>query len=293
MDNVIINRRTLPRAAAELLPRELLWEIEQAPLGFAVEEIRVKASRRIWVCGEGKNAMLHVSANEDELEEILLRACGGSLYACAESIKNGFVSAREGVRVGVCGDWTVGGVRKISSLAIRIPHRINADASEFRAVLEGFGYARGLLLFSPPLGGKTSMLREIARELSSGDEPKRVVVVDTRGELGFSLDGESLCLDILSGYPRRVGIEIAARTLGAQVVVCDEIGAGESEAICELHGGGVPLVASAHAADLADLLSRRGIAELHRAGVFGGYVELSRHADPPYKIHMRGESLDN
>ncbi len=292
MDNVIINRRALPRAAAELLPRELLWEIEQAALGFAVEEIRIKSSRRIWVCGEEKNAMLDVSASEGELEEMLLRACGGSLYACAESIKNGFVSARDGVRVGVCGDWTVGGVRNISSLVIRIPHRINADASGFRAALEGFGYARGLLLFSPPLGGKTSMLREIARELSSGDDPKRVVVVDTRGELGFSLDGDSLCLDILSGYPRRAGIEIAARTLGAQVVICDEIGAGESEAICELHGGGVPLVASAHAADLADLLSRRGIAELHRAGVFGGYAELSRGTDPPYKIHMREECLD-
>ena len=292
MDNVIINRRTLPHAVAELLPHELLWKIEQTSLGFAVEEIRIKSLRRIWVCGEGQNAMLDVAASEDELEEILLRACGGSLYACAESIKNGFVSAHDGVRVGVCGNWTIGGVRNISSLAIRIPHRINADASEFRSVLEGFGYTRGLLLFSPPLGGKTSMLREIARELSSGDNPKRVVVVDTRGELGFSLDGDSLCLDILSGYPRRAGIEIAARTLGAQVVVCDEIGAGESEAICELHGGGVPLVASAHAADLADLLSRRGIAELHRAGVFGGYVELSRGSDPPYKIHMRGECRD-
>ena len=136
------------------------------------------------------------------------------------------------------------------------------------------------------------MLREIARELSSGEKPMRVVVVDTRKELGYSLDCDGLCLDILSGYPRRIGIEIASRTLGAQIVICDEIGAGESDAICELHGGGVPLVASAHAADLSDLLSKRGISELHRAGVFGGYVELTRNTDPPYKIHTREEFLD-
>jgi stage III sporulation protein AA len=144
--------------------------------------------------------------------------------------------------------------------------------------------SRGLLLFSPPLGGKTSLLREIARELSSGARPLRVVVVDSRGELAFSLDGSSLCLDVLSGYPKKEGIEIAARTLGAQVVICDEIGAGESDAVCELHGGGVPLIASAHAAGLSDLLCRRGIAELHRARVFGGYMRVTR-GSPPYVFY--------
>ena len=56
-----------------------------------------------------------------------------------------------------------------------------------------------------------------------------------------------------------------------------------------LHGGGVPLIASAHAADLSDLLLRRGIAELHRAGVFGAYVEVDRSREPPYLIHSREE----
>ena len=274
------------------MPPNILWEIERAHVGFVIEEIRIKLARRIWVCGDGQNAILDISPSSGELEEILFRACGGSLYAYSESIKNGFIPASCGIRIGVCGEWTAGGVRNISSLVIRIPHRISCDVSAIRTTLEGFGYTRGLLLFSPPLGGKTSMLREIARELSSGENPMRVVVVDTREELGFSLDGGELCLDILSGYPKKTGIEIAARTLGAQVVICDEIGAGESEAICELHGGGVPLIASAHAADLSDLLSKRGISELHRAGVFGGYVELTRETDPPCKIYRREDCLD-
>ena len=292
MDNVIINRQLLPREVAELFPPHILWEIERASTGLVIEEIRIKLARRIWVCGEGRNVILDVSPSASELEEILLRACGGSLYAYSESIKNGFIPASCGIRIGVCGEWTVGGVRKISSLVIRIPHRISCDVRAIRSALEGFGYSRGLLLFSPPLGGKTSMLREIARELSSGENPMRVVVVDTREELGYSLDSDRLCIDILSGYPKKAGIEIASRTLGAQIVICDEIGAGESDAICELHGGGVPLIASAHAADLSDLLSKKGISQLHRAGVFGGYVELLRHAEPPYKIHRREDCLD-
>ncbi len=289
MDNVIINRRILPQAVERLLPERLLRAVENADTDFVPEELRIRAERRIWVCGGGKNLMLDESSSAEEVEEVLMRACGGSLYSVAESIKQGFVFAGEGVRVGVCGEWTSGGVRSISSLAIRIPHRISVDVSPLRRAVDGFCDGRGLLLYSPPLGGKTSLLREIARGFSSGARPMRVVVVDTRGELGFSLDSRELCLDLLSGYPRRVGIEIAARTLGAQLVVCDEIGSGDSEAIIELHGGGVPLIASAHAADLSDLLLRRGIAELHRAGVFGAYVEVDRSREPPYLIHSREE----
>ena len=290
MKNVIIERRALHESVARLLPKELLWAVEGSEIA-AVEEIRIRSNRRIWVCGGGRNLELDVTVSADMLEEILVRACGGSLYSSQESIKRGYVFAGEGVRVGVCGEWTSGGIRNITSLAIRVPHRVKIDARCVRQLLEGFGMSRGLLVFSPPLGGKTSFLREAARELASGDRPLRVVVVDTRGELGYSLDGE-LCLDLLSGYPRKEGIEIAARTLGAQTVVCDEIGAGESEAICELHGGGVPLIASAHASSLSDLLSRRGIDSLHRAGVFGAYIELTRGQEPPFKCHFWEDCRD-
>lgn len=290
MKNVIIERRVLPQSVAALLPQELLWAIETSEIS-AVEEIRIRSGRRIWVCGGGRNIALDASVSGDVLEEILVRACGGSLYSASESIKRGYVFAGDGVRVGVGGEWTAGGIRNITSLAIRVPRRVKIDVRCVRQLLEGFGMSRGLLVFSPPLGGKTSFLREAARELASGDRPLRVVVVDTRGELEYSLDGE-LCLDVLSRYPRKEGIEIASRTLGAQVVVCDEIGAGEAEAICELHGGGVPLIASAHAASLTDLLSRRGIDTLHRAGVFGAYLELARGQEPPFKCYFSEDCRD-
>ena len=292
MESVIIGGTRIPRAVEKLLPSELILAVESSGFDASVEEIRIRAGRRLWICGEGKNMMLAESVNAEALEEVLIRACGGSLYSCADSIKRGYVTTKEGVRVGVSGEWTAGGVRNIESLAIRIPRRLHIDASGVRGLLESFGMSAGLLLFSPPLGGKTSFLREIARELSSGRYPLRAVVVDTRGELGFSLDSSELCLDILHGYPKKEGIEIAARTLGAQVVICDEIGAGETDAICELHGGGVPLIASAHAAGLSDLLSRHGIDRLHRAGVFGGYLEMLRSMSPPYRFYSRKEADD-
>lgn len=290
MDNIIINRKSLPKTVAALFPSDILFAIEAAELGAPIEEIRLKRGRAIWVSGGGKNLMLDYILTSGELEDILLRACGGSLYACAESMKRGFVAAGDGIRVGVCGQWTEGGVRNVTSLAIRIPRRINIDASGVRKLLDEFKMCRGLLVFSPPLGGKTSFLRETARALASGADPLRVVVVDSGGELDFSLDSRALCIDILSRYPRREGLEIASRTLGAQVVICDEIGAGEADAIRELHGGGVPLIASAHASDISDLLTKKGISELHACKVFGGYLELSRSLSPPYRFYSWEEA---
>ena len=290
MENIIFDRRPLPRAVAALLPSDLLCAIELSGLSF-VEEIRIRRDRRVWVSEGERNVALDFSVSRETLEEILINACGGSLYSAEESIKNGYVSFEGGLRVGVCGEWSEGGVRNVESLVVRIPRRVSLDVSFVRGLLDSFSMSRGLLVFSKPLGGKTHFLRETARELASGKRAMRVVAVDSRDELGYSLEGE-LCLCLLSKYPKKQGIEIASRTLGAQVVICDEIGAGESDAICELHGGGVPLIASAHAADISDLLSKKGIRELHRAGVFGAYIQLMRGCEPWYRCFLWEDSLD-
>ena len=108
----------------------------------------------------------------------------------------------------------------------------------------------------------------------------RVAVVDSRGELGFSLDAPSLLVDLLSGYPRGVGLSIATRSLAAQLIVSDEIGdLEEAREILAAHTCGVPMLATAHGGALGELLARPGIRLLHEAGVFGAYVRLSRAPD--------------
>ena len=131
------------------------------------------------------------------------------------------------------------------------------------------------------------MLRNLARTLASGDSPLRVVVVDTRGELSAGLSGRGLCVDSLSGYPHREGIEIASRSMGAEVIVCDEIcGEDEARVIVEAGSGGVPLLASAHAFDLAGLFCRADMTKLHRAGAFLAYVGVDRHRQDPFFVTL-------
>ena len=138
---------------------------------------------------------------------------------------------------------------------------------------------RGVLVFSPPGQGKTTLLREVSATLSTGADALRVVVIDSRGELGIFLDDERMSVDVLTGDPRALGIEIAARTMNAQLVVCDEIGGvREAEAIIAAQNCGVPLLATAHANSLEGLLRRTPMRMLHEAGVFGAYVGIQRRA---------------
>ena len=292
---IVCGTPPLPSSVERVLPKSIREEV-WAKATATVEELRLKSGRRSWMLCNGKNIILDAVLDRASIETILMNVCGGSLYAHAEHIREGFITLSGGIRVGVAGCAAVEngklvGVRDISSLCFRIPTDIRVDVSSLEALVRGSGGVRGLLLYSPPGGGKTTALRCLARTLSSGEKPMRVVIVDTRGELSAGLSGRGLCLDILSGYPRREGIEIAARSMGAEIVICDEIcGEDEARIIMETGAGGVPLLASAHAADLEGLLSRSDMKCLHRAGVFCAYVRVDRHCTSPFDIVARGDA---
>ena len=248
-----------------------------------VEEIRLRAGRSVSLTVRGGNCMLPITLDRGELWSMLVRMCGGSLYAYSHQINQGFLTLPGGVRVGVAGHASVEngcviGVRDVTGLCIRIPHRHMRCGQEICDLLRSFSMTRGVLIYAPPGVGKTTLLRGVAAELAGGTPPLRTVVIDTRGELAFDADGTSLCLDVLSGYPRPLGVEIAARTLNAQVMICDEIGdLDEAAALSSAQNCGVPLVATAHASSVGELLRRSGLRLLHCAGVFGAYVGIRRN----------------
>ena len=283
----------VPTAVLSVLPYRLLREIGGVWGGRRIEEIRLRRMRRVSLTLSGENLMLSTVLDGGEIDSILANMCDRSLYAFSDTISRGYISLADGVRVGVsgraaCEGERVIGVHEISSLVIRIPHPPRNCGEPICALLREFKLSRGVLIYAPPGVGKTTLLRGVIARLASGESPLRTAVVDTRGELSFSVAGEELCLDVLSGYPRRLGIEIATRTLSAQVIVCDEIGDYEEAiALVGSHNCGVPLIATAHASSVEELLSRTGLRLLHEARIFGAYVGISRsgNMDFSYDVH--------
>ena len=275
----------LPSFLLSALPYRLVDEISARWGGERIEEIRLRRDRQASLTLPRGNLMLDTVTDGTAIDATLTGMCSGSLYAYSDTINQGYISLPNGVRVGVCGKATCEGerligVREVTSLVIRIPHRARAVGAPIRELLHEFDYSRGVLIYSPPGVGKTTLLRGVITLLASGEggyAPIRTAVVDTRGELTFSNGGKGLCLDVLSGYPRALG---------------DEIGDyAEAMALVSSHNCGVPLIASTHASSVDELLRRTGIMLLHEARVFGAYVGIKRSGgmDFCYDVHLRDE----
>jgi stage III sporulation protein AA len=209
----------------------------------------------------GKNLPIAWRGDSETLGGLLTAFCRGSVYAYRDTLCQGFVPLPGGARLGVTGravteGETLRSVGAVTALCLRLPHRVHGAADEALGAWEAAGRNVGMLICAPPAGGKTTLLRDLIASISCGTRAMRVAVVDTRGELCPDEEGE--LVDVLDGYPRAQGMEIALRVLSPQVIVCDEIGEGEVECIEGIAHSGVPLIASVHA-ESPEELERRAV----------------------------------
>ena len=277
----------------EMLPPRIARAVSRSAIscGGAVSEIRLRRKAAASVTVGGRNLVLPVSATDAEIASALRALCDRSLYAKSATICDGFIASRRGVRVGVCGRAVVRGgeivsVAEISSLNIRLPRRVIGCADRLWELMKKQGFRRGVLVWSAPGVGKTTLLRELGARLSTGSDALRTAIVDSRAEL--ALDGGAGIADVLSLYPRSKGIEIAKRTLTPQIIICDEI-AGEDDvsALLEAHRAGITVCASAHASSYAALMASPHMALLRESGVFGTYYGLLAQRPGGYETLVR------
>ncbi len=219
-----------------------------------------------------------------------------SLYAFEEEIKRGFITIPGGNRVGLAGQVIMQGneiktIKDFSSVCFRIAREIKNCAQPLMSHICPYsnGMVMNTMVISPPRCGKTTVLRDIARILSSGSymsSPRNVVVVDERSELAGSYRGVPQLdvgprTDVLDACPKAQGIVMAVRSLSPQIIITDEIGRREDvEAIQECVNAGVSVITSIHAGNLEEVKKRPVIKDLLALEAFKVGVVLSRRNGP-------------
>lgn len=201
-----------------------------------------------------------------------------SLYARQTELDRGYFTLPDGSRAGVCGTFAGGSlssVAQISSLCLRIAREIPGCADP---VLERFPEHGGFLAVSPPGMGKTTLLRDLARQLS--DRGKAVCVIDERGELAACRDGVptldvGALTDVIGSLPRYRAMGIAVRACAPQILVTDEIGdMRDAGAAMEASRCGVYLAASVHGNSLREAELPGAARAMIRSGMFARAVLL-------------------
>lgn len=201
-----------------------------------------------------------------QLQECFFALCDHSVHSYEQQIARGFFTLPGGHRVGVAGvlhleKGELKGFQAVTSLNLRVARSLlPALPGEVRRHLAG--PFRGLILIGPPSSGKTTLLRSVSALLSG--QGKKVTVVDERMEIwpcgAFGFAGQvPLHVDVLSGCPKREGIVSALRSLGPQVILCDELGdKADMAAVAQGAKGGVSFVCTVHGSSLAAPQERFG-----------------------------------
>ena len=235
------------RQAVDMHGKDTLQEL-RLRLGLEAELIRSDGAKRI-----------KDEVTIDDLRFVINAASRYSPWA-AETTARGYITAAGGHRIGLCGQAVVSngsmnGIREPTSLCIRVARDFEGLSSSV-AALKG-----SILIIGKPGSGKTTFLRDLIRERSERALGS-IAVVDEREEI-FPVWNNMPCFfqgsrtDVLRGCPKPKGIDIVLRCMGPETIAVDEITESEDcRSLLRAGWCGVNLLATAHAGDLQDLMSR-------------------------------------
>lgn len=240
---------------SKILPQRISAALNKLDKG-RLNELRLRV-RGVSVLYGGKSIPLTENGREltvtaEEIENVVLKASGYSIYAVNDQIKNGYLALSDGIRMGICGEVSDKTIKHFSSVNIRFPHEIKGCADK---VIRYVARERGCfdtLIVSPPGCGKTTLLRDLIRRLS--DMGNNVLVSDERHELSggeAKLDlGKNT--DVILGGDKSFAFDRGIRYMRPDIICADELmDEGDVRAMRLARSGGVNVIASVHASGLS------------------------------------------
>ena len=249
-----------------------------------MQEIRIIAEKNASVVKRGILMDCGVKVTREELKKIVNSMCRGSLYAMQQNLTKGYITLSGGHRVGVCGrcvseNGVVTHMSDISAICIRISREIIGAANPIMEYIVHPERLYNTLIISPAGCGKTTLLRDIARQIG---QTHKVCIADERSEIAASREGVPThdvgrFTAVMDSVPKGEGMMMLLRTMSPEVIITDETGTdSEERAISELINCGIKIITSAHGYSERDVMRRRHLKNLIEDGIFERIIILGK-----------------
>lgn len=209
-----------------------------------LQEIRIRVDRPILLKSRKSDFVIEYRVNSKEILQILEKICDNSIYAYQNQMINGFITIKGGHRIGIAGtavseNGRVTNLKYITSLNFRIAREVVNCSNKIlgQIIDKEKDSIFNTLIVSPPGKGKTTVLRDLIRNVSNGIDyynfkGKTCGVVDERGEIaamyrGVPQNDVGIRTDIIENVSKADGIKMLIRSMAPEIIACDEIGSKE------------------------------------------------------------------
>ena len=288
------------------MPKEIKSMIEamQPLLLESMEEVRLRQNKPIILYGGGREYIINSKGQLvfdlqnayictlEDIKNAVSLITNFSLYSFEDDIRNGFVTIDGGHRVGICGkavleSGKIRTFRDISFINYRVARQVLGAADKvLNYILKEDNGIHNTLIISPPQCGKTTILRDIVRQISGGIpsmgfKGKKVGLIDERNEIaacsmGLPKNDIGIRTDVLDGCPKAEGIQIMIRSMSPEIIATDEIGRAEDAgAVLDAINAGVNIITTIHGSNIEDFLRKPDLEKLHK-NQFERYIIMSR-----------------
>ena len=254
--------------------------IQNSKIEQELQEMRIRVNKPIILKLRKLEVVIEYEISQAEILQIVEKLCNNSIYAYKNQMCEGFITIKGGHRVGITGSAVMDNgkiinIKYITSLNFRVAREVeNCSYSILNQVVDVKNDTiNNTLIVSPPGKGKTTMLRDLIKNISNGIPKinfrgRNCGVVDERGEIaamyqGIPQNNVGIRTDIIENISKAKGMKMLIRSMSPEVIACDEIGSKEDiQAIKEAMLSGVKGIFTMHGRNLNDIKANTYINEL-------------------------------